>query len=74
MEVLVPSSKRCVEAQCMYSVLQEGMEGQGYLVPPNDLSDLVHFIFNNLSVLSLPTMANKFRESVNHTYLSWMAQ
>ena len=50
------------------------MERQEYFVPPNDLSDLVHFIFNNLSPLSLPSMANEFREAVSHAYLPWMAQ
>ena len=50
------------------------LDGWKGLVPPNDIADLVHFIFNNLSPLSLSTMANKFRESVSHAYLPWMAQ
>ena len=50
------------------------LERREYLVPPNDLSDLVHFIFNNLSPLSLPSMANEFCEAVSHAYLPWMAQ
>ena len=54
--------------------LQNGMERQKYLVPPNDLSDLVHFIFNNLPPLSLPSMASEFHEAVSHVYLPWMAQ
>ena len=33
MEVLVPSSKCCVEAQCLHSVLQERMEGAGLFGP-----------------------------------------
>ena len=58
----------------LYLALQNGMERQEYLVPPNDLSNLVHFIFNNLSPLSLPSMANEFCEAISHAYLPWMAQ
>ena len=51
-----------------------------YLIPwpPNDIADLVHFIFNNLSPPALSTMANEFCEFVGHaysySYLPWMAQ
>ena len=34
----------------------------------------LHFIFNNLSPLPLPSMANEFHEAVSHAYLPWMAQ
>ena len=56
-------NKDWAEAQCL------DLDGWKYLVPPNDIADLVHFVFNNLSPLSLSTMANEFRESVCHAYL-----
>ena len=46
-EVPVTGNNYCVKAQCLHSVLQEGMEGQDCLIPPDDLSDLVFFVFNN---------------------------
>ena len=50
-------------------VLDYGLDGRKYLVPPNDIADLVHFIFTNLSPLSLSTIANEIRESVSHDYV-----
>ena len=50
------------------------LDRRKYLVPPNDIADLVHFTFNNSSPLSLSTMANEFLESVGYAYLPWMAQ
>ena len=32
------------------------------------------FVFNNLSISSLPTLAKEFSESVNHICLPWIAQ
>ena len=76
MEVVVAhgNNKGSAVARGLDLALQNGMERWEYLVPPNDLSDLVHFNFNNLSPLSLLSMANEFCEAVSHVYLPWMAQ
>ena len=57
-------NKGWAEAQCLDL---DGLDGRKHLVPPNDIADLVQFIFNNLSPLS--TMVNEFCECVGHAYL-----